>query len=58
MSIFKRIILEDWHSTALAVGFALVAGVFVVTTLRALRMDKAQRDRLAAMPLDDQVPRP
>ena len=52
MSPFQRLIFEN-DQTAVLTALALAAGVFLVTTVRALRMDKARRDRLAALPLAD-----
>ena len=34
------------------VSFVLVFGVFVVTTIRALRMTRQKREHLASLPLD------
>jgi hypothetical protein len=56
MSPFQRLIFTDGRAAGLA-ALALAAGVFLVTTLRALRLDRARRDRLAALPLSDSPPR-
>ncbi len=51
--MFKRIVHEDWVLLAALTSFILVAAVFAVGIIRALRIPKADRDRLSALPLDD-----
>ena len=53
--MFQRITLEDWASIAPILSFILMFVVFVATTARALCMDRTRRDRLAALPLDDEA---
>jgi hypothetical protein len=51
--MFQRILVEDWATCVPIVSFFLIAGVFIAVTIRALRIDKGQRNRLASMPLED-----
>lgn len=50
--MFKRVTYEDWVLLAAVTSFVMVAAVFVVGMIRALRLSKADRDRLSALPLD------
>ena len=52
--MFRRVLCENWHTTASVIGFALTAGVFFIAMLRALLSRKSTCDRLAALPLDDE----
>jgi hypothetical protein len=52
--MFRRVVIENWHTTAAAIAFALVAGVFLVSLVRALRMGSTEERRLASLPLEDQ----
>ena len=49
--MFRRVILESWHEYVPYICFALIAGVFFVVVLRALRMKKSDVDHLASLPL-------
>lgn len=51
--MFKRIIHEDWAAIVPILSFILTAGVFVVTTIRAILLSKASREHLANLPLRD-----
>jgi hypothetical protein len=51
--MFKRVVHEDWTTIVPMLAFGLMFGVFIVTTLRALRLDRAERERLATLPLKD-----
>lgn len=51
--MFKRVILEDWASIVPMLAFGTLFLVFLVTTLRALRMRPADRDRMSKLPLQD-----
>ena len=51
--MFKRILVEDWAHIIPVVSFFIFATVFIVVTLRALKLRKSERERLAALPLDD-----
>ena len=50
--MFQRILVEDWATYVPIVSFVLIAGVFIAVTIRALRIDKGERNRLASMPLE------
>lgn len=51
--MFKRVILEDWHMVLPYLGFALIAGAFLVIVVRAVRIKKTEAERLAHLPLQD-----
>ena len=51
--MFQRIIVEDWTLCLPLVSFIVFFAVYVVVTLRVLRLRPAERRRLAALPLDD-----
>jgi len=48
--MFKRITQEEWTTVVPIISFCLLCAVFVATTIRALRMPRGERDRLAALP--------
>jgi hypothetical protein len=50
--MFKRVIVENWALCLPAVSFVIFFTVFAVVTIRALRIGRAERERLAAMPLE------
>lgn len=54
--MFHRIIHEHWTHVVPIIGFVLTFLVFLIATVRALRMKKPQRVRLAALPLDQPTP--
>jgi hypothetical protein len=51
--MFKRIIHEDWVSIIPMIAFGVLFTVFLITTIRALRLKPSDRDRLGSLPLDD-----
>jgi cbb3-type cytochrome oxidase subunit 3 len=51
--MFKRMIAEDWAYFIPFVSFFIFAVVFIAVTIRALRIGKAERDRLASLPLEN-----
>jgi hypothetical protein len=51
--MFQRILVEEWATYVPIVSFVLIAGVFIVVTIRALRIDKGERNRLASLPLEE-----
>lgn len=51
--MFQRILLEEWATYVPIISFVLIAGVFTVVTIRALRIEKSERTRLAALPLEE-----
>ncbi len=51
--MFKRILIDGWSLYVPVISFVIFAVVFVVVSVRALRIGKAERERLAALPLDE-----
>lgn len=51
--MFKRIFYEDWATVIQMSAFFILFAVFLVTTIRAIRLRPAERRRLASLPLDD-----
>ena len=50
--MFKRVIIENWALCVPIISFVIFATVFVAVTVRALRIGKTERERLAALPLE------
>jgi len=55
--MFKRIIHEDWTTIVPMISFTVLFLVFLVTTIRALRLERSERERLATLPLEDESER-
>ena len=51
--MFKRIIHEDWTNIVPMIAFAVMFTIFLVTTIRAIRLKPTERERLAKLPLQD-----
>jgi hypothetical protein len=51
--MFKRVILEDWANLVPMIAFGVLFTVFLVTTLRAIRLKPAEQKRMADLPLQD-----
>ncbi len=51
--MFKRIFHEDWAAIIPTVSFVVIFTIFLIATIRALRMRPEERERLATLPLDD-----
>lgn len=51
--MFKRVVLEDWASIVPMIAFGLLAGVFLITSLRAIRLGPQERERMSRLPLSD-----
>ena len=51
--MFDRIIYPDWHVVFPLAAFIVAAVFFVVMSWRALRMKRADVDRFARLPLED-----
>ena len=52
--MFKRVVTEDWALFyAPLISFAIIGLVFIVVTIRAIRMSKETRDHLSSLPLQD-----
>jgi hypothetical protein len=49
--MFKRIFVEDWALWVPIISFCIFFVVFVAVTIRALRIGKSERERLASLPL-------
>lgn len=56
--MFKRLIVEEWHTIIAVLAFFLTAAAFVFFSVKALRMRKEKREHLANLPLqrEDQMP--
>ncbi|MFC7338362.1 hypothetical protein ACFQY0_14305 [Haloferula chungangensis] len=50
--MFSRVTHEDWTNIVPLIAFGVLFTVFVVTTIRALRLKPEERERLSTMPLD------
>lgn len=50
--MFKRVFVEDWALVIPIFSFCIFAVIFVAVTVRALRISKAERERLASLPLE------
>ena len=55
--MFHRIIHAGWTDIIPILSFGLLFLVFVVATVRALRLKPDERQRLAELPLQDHPPR-
>lgn len=51
--MFKRVLIEDWAHIIPVISFFIFATVFLFVTIRAMRLGKAERNRLASMPLEE-----
>ena len=51
--MFKRIMIEDWSIVMAMVAFFFTASVFCYTTVRAMKLPKERREKLANLPLND-----
>jgi cbb3-type cytochrome oxidase subunit 3 len=51
--MFKRMIVEDWAYYIPFISFFIFAIVFAAVTVRALRIGKKERTRLASLPLEN-----
>jgi hypothetical protein len=51
--MFKRIIHEDWVSIIPMIAFGVLFTVFLITTIRAIRLKPKERERMGSMPLDE-----
>ena len=56
--MFQRVNLEDWADSIPLIAFIIFAVIFVLVTIRALRLRKDERERLAALPLDNHIENP
>lgn len=51
--MFSRVTHEDWTTIVPMIAFGVMFTVFVITTIRALRLKPEERERLATLPLKD-----
>jgi len=51
--MFKRVFVEEWAHIIPFVSFFIFFTVFIFITIRAMRLGKNERTRLAQMPLED-----
>ena len=51
--MFKRILHEDWTHIIPFISFGITFAVFMIATIRALRIRPGERERLSALPLDE-----
>ncbi len=56
--MFKRVLVEDWALIIPYISFFIFLGVFIIVTIRAIRLGKPERDRLASLPLEDNSDNP
>ena len=50
--MFKRVFVEEWAQNIPIIAFFIFAIVFVLVSIRAMRLDKREREHLANLPLD------
>jgi hypothetical protein len=53
--MFKRLSYEEWQSMAPIIAFLLTFAVFLFQVVRALCIKKDQSERLARLPLEDNL---
>lgn len=51
--MFSRITHEEWTTIVPMIAFGVMFTVFLITTIRALRLKPEERKRLATMPLNE-----
>ena len=56
--MFKRVIHEEWMEFIPYAAFGIIFAVFIVATIRALRIKTTDREHLAALPLDNDPTNP
>ncbi len=56
--MFKRVLVEEWAQIIPFVSFFIFFTVFILITIRTMRLGKNERSRLARMPLEDQSVNP
>jgi cbb3-type cytochrome oxidase subunit 3 len=52
--MFKRLFVEEWALCIPFVSFFIFAIVFIAVTVRALRISKSERERMASLPLEEE----
>ncbi|MBB5351634.1 hypothetical protein HNR46_001873 [Haloferula luteola] len=53
--MFKRVIYEEWSNIIPMIAFGIMFTVFLVTTIRAIRLRPVERERLSTLPLDEET---
>jgi hypothetical protein len=56
MSDFKRVMFEDWSLWIPMVSFGIFFMVFILVSVRAIRTNKTETDRMASLPLEEPSP--
>jgi len=51
--MFKRVFVEDWALVIPFISFFIFFAVFVLVSIRAMRLGKPERKHLASLPLED-----
>ena len=51
--MFKRVFVEDWAQIIPIISFCIFATVFLLVSIRAMMLRKPERERMAALPLDN-----
>lgn len=51
--MFHRVIYDNWTTLVPIISFIVMFTVFLITTIRALRIDPEEDKRLASLPLED-----
>jgi len=50
--MFKRVFVEEWAQIIPIISFCIFSVVFLVVSIRAMRLRKPERERMASLPLD------
>ena len=50
--MFKRVFVEDWAQNIPVIAFFIFAIVFLLVSIRAMRLDRKKREHMANLPLD------
>jgi hypothetical protein len=50
--MFQRIIVEDWAYSIPVIAFFIFFIVFIAISIRAMRLGKSERERLASLPFE------
>ena len=50
---FHRVAHEEWTNIVPMIAFGVMFSVFVITTIRALRLKPEERERLSSLPLNE-----
>ena len=50
--MFKRVFVEDWAQNIPVIAFFIFAIVFLLVSIRAMRLSKRDREHMANLPLE------